>query len=85
LAVVAGTAALFAVGSEGTNHVYGQNPWDPNRPNYYNPGAGVNGHSFSNPHGGVNSNSFGSSFDLDEEDDEDFDEDTVKYSLRGRA
>ena len=88
LAVVAGTAALFAVGSEGTNdgrRLYGQNPWDPNRPNYYNPNAGVNSHSFSNPHGGVNSNSFRSSFDLDEEDDEDFDEDTVKYSLRGRV
>ena len=79
VAVVAGAAAFFVVGSEGTN------PWDPNRPNYYNPNAGVNSHSFSNPHGGVNSNSFRPSFDLDEEDEENFDEDTVTYSLRGHA
>ena len=52
---------------EATYPHIGRNPWDPTRPNYYNPNAGVNSHSFSNPHGGVNSNSFRSSFDLDNE------------------
>ena len=68
LAITALVVAVFSAGSEATYPHIGKNPWDPTRPNHYDPNAGVNSHSFSNPHGGVNSNSFRSSFDLDNDD-----------------